>query len=89
MVDHSVYVQVWFEGSETWPEGMVSAGELSPASDEDAWCFETASFWDGNSHFSVWSLKFGHFTIKPLILLIKLIQSLIKFPNLSILQLSS
>ena len=87
MVDHSVYVQVWSEGSETWPEVMVSAGGLSSLSDEeeDAQCFWTAWFWDGNGHLSVWSLKFWHFAIKLLISLIKLTQSLIKFPNLSIL----
>jgi hypothetical protein len=44
MVDHSVYVQVWSEGSETWPEVMVFAGGLSSVSDEeeDAQCF-----WNG------------------------------------------
>jgi len=41
MVDHSVYVQVWYEGSETWLEVMVFAGGLSSVSDEeeDAQCF--------------------------------------------------
>jgi len=41
MVDHSVYVQVWSEGNETWLEGMVFAGRLSLVSDEkeDVQCF--------------------------------------------------